>query len=55
MDVYRKEEGGGTGAKRSMFAEVEGTTAALTARLILLRKKGKGLERKKMRTREKKW
>lgn len=55
VDVYRKEEGGGAGAKRSMFAEVEGTTAALTARLILLQKKGRGLERKKMRTREKKW
>lgn len=46
MDVFRREEGGG-GEYASMFVEVEGTTAALTARLILLRKRSKGLGRRK--------
>lgn len=47
MDVFRREEGGGSGTKCSMFVEVEGTTAQLTARFILLRKKSKALEREK--------
>lgn len=50
MDVFRREEGWGGGlvggrpwAKRSMFVEVEGTTAALTARLIVLRENEQGI------------
>lgn len=33
VDVRRREEGGGSGAKRSVFVEVEGTAAAPAARL----------------------
>lgn len=47
MDVFRREEGGGGEYAPIMFVEVEGTTAALTARLILLRKRSKGLGRRK--------
>lgn len=44
MDVFRREEGGGRHwAKRSMFVEVEGTTAALTARLIVPRENEQGI------------
>ncbi len=32
VDVFGREEGGGIGAKWSLFVEVEGTTTALMAR-----------------------